>query len=246
MTRKLIVLFSVFAMLCLIAAPAMANLIVQIQPLTINGGAVDHNLTSLTVNPGDVIAFQLVGNISGAGDSGVNAVKGSLVQKLATLISGTWNTEVMGNLSVVTLSAEFAYNYPTTSHGGVANQDVNADGFALDTGSTAASATNYILDEHTSITGHGVSGDVLGTFTYTVSAVDAVSQIPTSLNWLFGTNGAAAGKAAWTESGSSWNSSTSTNYTAGTPISLNVVPEPAVLILISMGALALLLFRRRQ
>ncbi len=233
-------------MLCLIAVPAMASLIISVQPTAITSGPDTGmsvtGLTTLTVKTNDVIAFQLVGTVTGAGDSGVNSIKGSLAQALGA--AGVWNTEVTGSLSTVTLPAEFTC---AASHPGVAGVDVNGDGFALDTGSTATAATNYIVPCHSDTTGHGVSGDILGTFTYTVANTSATSIVPTSLNWLVPTNGSSTAKAVWTESGTSENSSTyPTNWGVGTAISLVAVPEPATLVLMSMGALALLLFRRRK
>jgi Tfp pilus assembly protein FimT len=245
MTKKLMVVFSICALLSLIAAPAMANFIVQVEPTKINSTNVSTSTRSLSLAAGDVVTFQLVGYVTGAGDSGVNGAKGSLAQLLATVTKGTWNTAVKGSISTVTLTDEFKYNYPTTSKSGVVD-DINNDGFALDVGSTAAATTNYIIFAHSSITGHGVSGDVLGTFTYTVSQIDTSSTKSTVLNWVFATAGASSGKAIWTESGTAYNSSNSTNYAAGDAISLNAIPEPSTLVMISMGALALLFFRRRK
>ncbi len=224
----------------------MADLVVQVQPTTLNGNPISNSLTTITVAKDDVIGFQIIGTVSVAGDSGVTNIKGSLVQLLATVTPGTWNTEVKGTLTAGTLTTEFNYNNPTTAHGGAISQDINADGFALDTGSTASASGSYVIGQYTVITSHATNGDVIGNFTYTVTDTLPSSAIPTVLNWKFATAGAANGKASWWEAGVNKNSSTvGAVYGAGTAINL-VVPEPSTLIMLSMGALALLLFRRRK
>jgi hypothetical protein len=244
MMKKLISIFASVAIACLIASPAIAALIVQLQPTSINSVPVNPELTSVIVSLGDVISFQIVGDVTVPGDSGVTSIKGSLTQLLATVTPGTWNTQYMGNLSPVTLTEEFTYG--TTSKPGVAGVDVNGDGFDLDVGSSAAVATNYIIAQHTSLVGHGVNGDVLGIFTYTVTAINYESQIPTVLNWKFATAGPPPTKAMWFENGVFKYSAIDPSYAAGTPINLCFIPEPSTLILLGMGALALLYFRRRK
>jgi len=250
MTRKLIVLSSVFAMLCLIAAPAMANLIVSIQPTAITAGPDTGmnvtGLTNLSVQTGDVIAFQIVGNISPTtGDCGVTFVAGSLSQILGS--GGVWTTKIYGAFSAVTLAP--SYNAGASHSTGVGGVDIGNDGFALDIGSTWASGaggSNYIIPSFNAV-GHGANGDVLGTFSYTVTDANDVNTTPTNLSWVARTAGVATGKASWVEAGTTHSPGTGFTYTAGPTISLTVaVPEPATLILISMCGLALLLFRRRK
>jgi hypothetical protein len=248
MTRKLIVLFT---LLCLFATPAMANLICSIQPTAItagpDAGMIVTGHTTLTVQVGDVIAFQLVGTTTGSHNAGegVQSVKGSLVQKLAT-VSGTWNTQVKGNLSAVTILPEFKQG--TVDHPGMINRDINGDGFALDVGETsAAGAVNYVVSEYSTLAGYGPSGDVMGTFTYTVTDANFAALNGTVLNWLFATNGSTTAKAVWKEDNTAKNSSSfPTGYAPGEAITLTTIPEPATLVLLSMGAMALLLYRRRK
>ena len=240
----------VFAALCLLATPAMADLMVSVQPVTLNSGAVVPGTTTLELKVGDVVGFQIFSQVSIPGDSGFANMKASLTQLLAT-VAGTWNTQVMGTISPVAITGTGAgTGYQGSGfHAGAINQDVNGDGFALDVGSTATTATNYINPVWNNIVSHGPVSDVLGAFTYTVTDVNAASQIPTVLNLKFATNGATNGKAAWFEAGVQKTSAVAgAVYGPGPAINLTAapVPEPSTLILLGMGALALLAIRRRK
>jgi hypothetical protein len=187
MTQNLINSFSLVALVVLIAAPAMVSLIVQVQPTTLNDTAIA-SLPALKA--GDVVGFNLVGIITGAGDSGVTGVKGSLTQLLATITPGTWNTQVIGTLFALTLAPEFTYG--KLRRPGKINADMNDDSFTLDSGSTVYATTDYVISHHFSLIGHGQSGDVLGTSTYSVTDINPASTITTLLNWKFATTGATA------------------------------------------------------
>jgi PEP-CTERM motif len=248
MTRKLIVLFSVCTLLCLIAAPATASLMVQVQPTLLDGAPVDHGLTSLDVVAGDVVTFQILGTIStGLSTDGLVKATGSLAQILGT--GGVWNTQVKGTFSPVTFSTEFtnALNTPGTT--GV---DIGGDGFTLDIGSTGTSASGYIAANiFNASTGGARSAnpDVLGTFTYTVGQVNAASQTGTNIYWQARSAGSKTGFASWYENGTLVDPSTTGVYTGGSAqaVTLHVLaPEPSVLIMFVMGALGLLAIRRRK
>jgi hypothetical protein len=249
MVKKLISIITLAFFISLFSFPAMAGVVIQVEPTAINNASISTSLRTLYVYANDVIEFQIVGYIDdadpGATDCGVNRIRGSLGQALATVTKGTWNTEVKGILSTVTLTSEFTYD--NQSKPGVANQDVNNDGFALDIGSSGSNPNfNYIVAQYSPLTGHGANADVIGTFSYTVTDVNTSRTIPTSLNWLFPTIGMLSERAIWEENGTLWNSSSSTAYTAGTAIQLCTIPEPAVIYLLGIGISGLLVFKWRR
>jgi hypothetical protein len=247
--------FAVFAVLCLVSSPAMASLVVQVQPVSLYTSATG-TTTALSSSDskvdiqgiGDTITFQVICSVStGVSTDGTQHISGSLAQLLSST-SGVWDTAVKGTLSSITWSTEFTYS---NNLSGAFSVDVNNDGFALDIGSTATFSPDYIhayVHDYGILTSRSAVTDIVGTFTYTITDVQS-SENDTLVYWLTRSAGARSNWATWYENGVLVSPITKGYLDAyigdsSYGIKINVVPEPSISIVLGIGCLTLLAFRR--
>lgn len=204
---------------------------------------------SAAANPGVPVNLEVWAIVTGAVS---NAGLEGFANGYGSLLSNTGGAS--GNFTAFLRNAAFDGSGSQTG----ALQDLDADG-DLDIGSNATkntsdlnallSGSNLIFlrsDAGTAVTAGGVGvvdgqSFLLGTTTWTPSGTSGVA----SLNWRVPTfSSGLQREALWQEDDLARND-TNGSFSAGLPVNLSVVPEPSTVMLIGLGAVGLLVRRRR-
>ncbi len=218
----------------LLAPAAYADLIIDIKPISAVGPAtIDLINNRVTVEgPGAVITLGVYANILGADDVTTNDGLVQLAGGFLSTALGAGPRGVVGNIGNVALAAP--YTGSGSQPGSPNNLDNSGD---LDWGGLVhTSAAGWFipmaigLGQNPNMNPPGSVTQLLGTFTYTVTAVNP-GGTSTILSWIRRNHTSAPANALWIEDGSSKSAAKdSTNYRAGLSVELlagGAGPTPA-------------------
>jgi hypothetical protein len=236
-----------FAILAVCVSSASADLIVNMLATGVTGpgNIVSPDGMQVTLAAPGVVTFGVYvqpQGVDGINNEGLLSVDGSFV--------ATLGTGVLGNAISCTLASEFNATSNGASPGTI--QDLNSDG-RMDIGGTVQnSATGWIVPISTTYPLHRETPSLdaeflVATIEYAVDTVD-LSGTSSVFNWVRRLGNSAAGNASWTQDGipMTGNKNTPETYRSAGSIEMIPIPEPSTLILLGMGALALLAIRRRK
>lgn len=195
-----------------------------------------------------VAADRLVvsGKVSGSGLNGLSKVGAGILELSGNNTFGNGTNIKAGTLLVSHNEALAGGNVTVGDGAGTDTLRIGAD-IALEVNTLDLSSSAHLafnLTSNFTTTTIGVTGDQLGTGNYTVDIYDGggLQNGNYTLMQVAGTSNAAGFTLGTLPGG---HSGSSLNWD-GTTLLLNVIPEPAVALLAGMGALTLLLRRRRE
>jgi len=240
------VIFVCFAILAVCVSSASADLIVNLRAISVTGAGNTITGEGKTVNlasPGTITygVYVKPDGLDLLNNEGLLALGGKFIT--------TYGTGVLGNATGSALDPLFNQTANGAQAGTI--QDLNADG-RMDIGGTAdTSATGWIYPLSTTYPAHRPTPSFEEEFYVDTIEYNAQVILPggtdSSANWFRRNGSSAASNASWTEDGLPKTAAKNgTTYRSGDPVALHAIPEPSALILLSMGALALLAFRRRK
>jgi hypothetical protein len=236
MNRKFCVVLATLAIV-MFASSAFAGLMVDVKALAGTGYEVSADGKTVTVLPGTTpaINFGIWATVSGT--------DGVTNEKLQTMAGGVVQTEVIPNASALALADATTKGYKNpfdTQATAAVTISKNLLGVASATSTTgclnfrAASAIAAPSDPYSW---------QLGTFLLN-AAPGAANGIFSSINWSLPAGGTTA---IFTIDGQNKTAGTGAALlSVGAPVTVATVPEPATLVLLGMGALALVFIRRRK
>jgi hypothetical protein len=255
MKQKLFIAALILACFSLLAYTAQASLIVTTRADSVSGTGitmVDGQHVSIVAGSTGTVTFGIYTSWTNA--DGIHTNDGMLTFDTALIAS---NGSTHGAMATANLTVGYGWTYTGKQVGKV--QDINADTYSdlggLTDGTAATEKLNEIkpmstyIDPGSGIEGYRMLGAsetnfLIGEVTYTISSAAIGTDTMVNASPWTRTVGATVG--GWKEDGVSILQS-STNVTVpDTGVALNVVPEPATLIMLCMGALALLAIRRRK
>ncbi|MGD0384474.1 MAG: PEP-CTERM sorting domain-containing protein [Thermoguttaceae bacterium] len=225
----------------LMATMASANLVLSLQA---EGYGSSTNI-SLSVGSSTAIVFDVYAKIyESDGVTLASATTSSLTDAYMRFTSVEGTAGLMGNMSTPTLGATWS------ALGGLGTEQ-NYDGNADWEWGGAAPPTNTPGGYYYAATLTPPAGNsfLLGTITWTpttatAGGVDTIQVVP------YIRNSNSTGYDSYALDGTTWTNQNVNNnpggISSGTALTLTVVPEPATLILLGMGVLSLLFFRRRK
>jgi hypothetical protein len=240
MNRKLCVILA--AMVVMFASSAFAGLLINVQAVPGDGYTVADGGKSINViDPSALVQFEVFATISGK-----NAI---LTDERYTMVSGGFKlTRSSGNTSALSLPDVLAedgvtvltkgylppYDSLKTSAVTITDTLIGKEGATNATGAWAARTANSVFTTHSPET------YALGYFALTVRT-DGYYDGPISVNYV--KPGTGIGAYTFTIDGVA---GTAADISVGMPCTLLAIPEPATLVLLGMGALALVFVRRRR
>jgi hypothetical protein len=225
-------LFSLVAVLALIGSTAFADLIIDLRPSTsIAGAIVNGKDVSLPLDATGTINFDVWGEVTEAG----GAIYGFAGQVLATPDKAAPNG-VHGNMTNSVYEPAYIGSPATQTPNGKGDLVFGSD----DIGQTFAGAVPSVATAAANTFVH------LGSFQYDLTSAKAGSTA-ISFKTDFADAGSMGDYVQWASTASSFITPAMSPYTSTGPVTLIVaVPEPATLVLLGMGALALVFVRRRK
>jgi hypothetical protein len=240
MNRKLCVSLSVLALFCLIASSAFAGVIMDVRALPSAGVIVSPDGKTITVDPstpvGTVINLALVATVSGSDTTLDN-------DGIQTMFSGI-EAEVLSS-AVEGKFTGYAYTSPFTT---LSDPVAIMDNLIGNKSPVASSGGGYLEPRAASMqfNSTGAAEYQLLTVTYEITAINSDAGPTLSFQWQYPV--AALSTMAFKIDGVQKNGLAAGQefVTQGEPITTMYIPEPSVLILLGMGALALLAYRRRK
>jgi len=227
---RIVKVLALTAMVCLISTAAFAGLIMSVQAVSVSGGGGSYvDSTHVKVGVGSVVTIDVYGQLTGTDSTFLLADIWATIPETAVV------TGVNGSMSYTSGSGAgriYRTNWlgapPTLTPNGIgSNVDMNDyDNYAFGEGSVGLP-----LGEACS------TPIVMGEFKYTVAAIGGtyatINIVPDTAGWCDWYNG------------NTLIVSTEYNTVSGGPVYIGT-PEPSTLILLGMGALALLVIRRRK
>jgi hypothetical protein len=230
-TIKIAAFFAVFV---LVSNVVFADLIVDLRATSINGVATDGS-KNFVVAAGDVLTCQIWAQVTGFTSPRLMGLKGT-IGEIAGAVKGD-------------MSYKFVMDEDTGAYGGPDQIYVAA----IADGSPPNLVTNAFGDKDITSTsfpfaatsaGTGIGAVAtykqVGQFSYTVKSAAPGTATTLSFNPINDTD------SYWTVSGAlHFANEQGQAYTTTGPISLTAVPEPSTLVLLGLGALALVFVRRK-
>jgi hypothetical protein len=231
------------AMIGLLSNVAFGGMIVDMRNVTQTGSAaidpVTHTISLSSADVGDIITFQVWATVSGGAST--NTVETSQMRIQETNTVGS-TLEVHGNMGGVDASQGLSLTMYTSNFQGGAKPTASTNSF----GDTEFASTTYPFSARDAAGPIDASqGIELGVFTYKVTSVVGTSTTPTLVSLVPKTTSAGA---SYYQDGTNYTGASGA-YTAaasGGSWKLQTVPEPSTLVLLGMGALALLAIRRKK
>ena len=221
--------------LALISNAAFANLIVDLKPVSLNGTVNPSADALLNLNVGDQVVIDVWATVTGTAPYTLLAAQGGLIETPTA-------TGLKGDMSWGTAKDDAAtYIYEAPFNSGSIPSPGRTNAFGDIQIPPTAGALNGFGASNVAYSSVGANGVKLGHFTYTVKetgdgSAAEISFLPTLT----------ASGAKWKENGATKTGATAGAYLAGSTVRCGTIPEPATLVLLGMGALALVFVRRRK
>lgn len=231
MKRKFAVTLMLLAVFCLVASSAFAGLVVSVK-VAPGQADVAYTADGAEVQAGTQLLMQVWASVVGADQIANN-------DKLQT-VSGGIKLTGAGALALDTTNNPYGYAAPFAESTAVPTVTETQLGLGA---STAAAGPMWWRAAALQVDTELNQSYLLGTFKYTAGAAGTKGEI----NYL--KPGAAVGTLTFVMDGSSKTGLAASGgniTTAGTVCTVTAVPEPSTLVLLGLGALALVFVRRRK
>jgi hypothetical protein len=247
MNRKYLVALVLIGAFTLFASQAFAGIIVNVLALPGSGYSVDASGKAVTVtDPGAVVKLGVFATVSGtnatATDDGLWILNGALVQTHVNTANGT------GALGLSSPDVPWGALSPFDQATQHAPAPVTADSIGIAGSTTTDTLITY---KAAAIVNNTTLGQTyqLGTFNYAAQPIHTpAGGVFSSINWA--NSGAGTALQSFKIDGTPKNglAASLALITSGAPVTCAAppIPEPATLVLLGMGALALVFIRRRK